>query len=78
MQYWDVFLILAEIVAFVAVILSFSSKFNQTLGEFRAVITQLKETVANMQTNSRDTHKRLFDKIDDHETRISRLESKED
>lgn len=77
MQYWDVFLILAEIVAFVAVILSFSSKFNQTLGEFRAVITQLKETVANMQANSRDTHKRLFDKIDDHETRISRLESKE-
>ena len=78
MQYWDVFLILAEIVAFVAVILSFSSKFNQTLGEFRAVITQLKETVANMKINSRDTHKRLFERIDDHETRISRLESKED
>lgn len=74
MQNWDVFLILAEIVAFISVILSFSSKFNQTLGEFRAVISQLKETVANMQTNSRDTHKTLFKKIDEHETRISRLE----
>lgn len=74
MQNWDVFLILAEIVAFVAVILSFSSKFNQTLGEFRAVIAQLKETVSNMQTNSRETHRDLFRRIDDHETRISRLE----
>ena len=74
MQNWDVFLILAEIVAFVAVILSFSSKFNQTLGEFRAVISQLKETVSNMQINSRETHGNIYKKLDDHEKRISRLE----
>lgn len=74
MENWDVFLVLVEIVAFVSVILSFSSKFNQTLGEFRAVITQLKETVGDMQQNSRKTHKEIFDKLDDHETRISHLE----
>jgi len=74
MQSWDVFLILSEIVAFVAVILSFSSKFNQTLGEFRAVIKQLKETVSKMQENSRETHGKIYKKLDDHETRISRLE----
>lgn len=73
---WDVFLALVEIVAFVALVLKFSSKLNQTLGEFRAVITQLKETVKDMQSNSRKTHKEIFDKLDDHETRISHLETK--
>lgn len=74
MTNWDVFLILAEIVAFIAVILSFSSKFNQTLGEFRAVISQLKETVTTMQANSRETHGKIYKKLDDHEKRISHLE----
>lgn len=74
MENWDVFLIIAEIVAFLGVFLSFSSKFNQTLGEFRAVIKQLKETVENLQKNNRETHKELFEKLDDHERRISRLE----
>ena len=74
MQNWDVFLILAEVVAFVGVILSFSSKLNQTLGEFRAVISQLKETVENLQKTNRETHKEIFDKLDDHEKRISHLE----
>lgn len=74
MENWDVFLILAEVVAFVGVILSFSSKLNQTLGEFRAVISQLKDTVENLQRTNRETHKEIFDKLDDHETRISHLE----
>lgn len=74
MEYWDVFLVIAEIVAFLAVILSFTSKFNQTLGEFRAVIAQLKETVSNLQKTNRETHKEIFDKLDDHERRISHLE----
>ena len=75
MQSWDVFLILAEIIAFVGVILKFSSTLNQTLGEFRAVISQLKETVKTMQTDSSATHKDIYDKLTDHETRISHLEN---
>ena len=34
----------------------------------------LNETVKDMQKNSRQTHKEIFDKLDDHETRISHLE----
>lgn len=75
MTNWDVFLILGEIVAFVAVIVKLSSSFNQTLGEFRAVISQLKETVGEMKKSSRETHKDIFTKLDDHETRISHLEN---
>lgn len=74
MEYWDVFLVIAEIAAFLAVILSFTSKFNQTLGEFRAVIAQLKETVSNLQKTNRETHKDIFDKLENHERRISHLE----
>lgn len=74
MDNWDVFLIVGEIIAFAALILSFSSKLNQSIGEFHAVILELKETVKDMQQNSRKTHKDLYDKLDDHETRISHLE----
>lgn len=74
MDNWDVFLILAEVVAFVSVILSFSSKLNQTLGEFRTAILQLKEAVTELKTTNRATHKEIFDKLEDHETRISHLE----
>ena len=75
MDNWDVFLIVGEIIAFAALILSFSSKFNQSIGEFRAVIVELKSTIKDMQQNSRATHKDLYEKLDDHETRISHLES---
>lgn len=74
MDNWSVFLVILEVMGFAGLILSFSSKFNQAIGEFKAVIVALKETVQDMQQNSRKTHKEIFDKLDDHETRISRME----
>lgn len=74
MDNWNVFLIIVEIVAFLSVFVSFTSKLSQALGEFRTAIEQLKDTVADIQQNSRKTHKEIFDKLDDHETRISHLE----
>lgn len=74
MGQWDVFLVLVEVVGFLVLVLSFSSKFNQTLGEFRATISELKDAVKSMKKESRETHKEIFDKLDDHETRISHLE----
>lgn len=74
MDNWNIFLVVVEIVAFVGVFVSFTSKFSQSIGEFRAVIVELKDTVKDMQKNSRQTHKEIFDKLDDHETRISHLE----
>lgn len=74
MDNWNIFIVLGEIVAFLAIFVTFTSKFGQVLGEVRAVISQLKETVENMQKNSRETHKEIFDKLHDHETRISHLE----
>lgn len=76
MDNWDVFLIVGEIIGFAALILSFSSKFNQSIGEFRAVIKELKETVKDMKKTNSETHKDIYKKIDDHETRISHLEGK--
>lgn len=77
MENWDVFLVLVEVVAFVIAILSFSSKFNQSLGELRAVIKQLKETVEKMEKRSHETHANLYKIVNDHESRISVLESKD-
>lgn len=78
MDNWSVFLVIGEVLAFAGVIFNFSSKFNQSIGEFRAVIAELKETVKDMQQNSNQTHNKIFDKLDNHEKRISHLEGKEE
>lgn len=81
MGQWEIFLTIVEIVAFLALVLGLFSKFSATLNEiscaiteFRGAIAQLKETVTGMKKDSHETHKEIFDKLDDHETRISHLE----
>ena len=74
MQYWDVFLVISAVVALFATVLPFFTKLNRTLGELNATVKQMQEIISKIEQKSRDTHKDLFKKIDDHETRISRLE----
>lgn len=74
MQYWDVFLVIVAVVGLFATVLPFFTKLNRTLGELNATVKQMQEIISKIEQKSRDTHKDLFKKIDDHETRISRLE----
>lgn len=74
MQYWDVFLVFSAVVCLFATVLPFFTKLNRTLGELNATVKQMQEIISKIEQKSRDTHKDLFKKIDDHETRISRLE----
>lgn len=74
MEYWDVFLIIAAIVGLFATVLPFFTKLNRTLGELNATVEQTRSILTNFEKNSRETHGRIYDKLDDHETRISRLE----
>ena len=81
MGQWEIFLTVGEIIAFLALCFGFFSKFSTTLNqiscaitEFRGAIAQLKDTVSSMKQDSRETHREIFNKLDDHETRISRIE----
>lgn len=74
MDNWDVFLTIAAIVSFLAAVIPFFSKLNNTLGELNATVKQLRESLNKIDSNNRDTHKEIFEKLDDHEKRISHLE----
>ena len=74
MQYWDVFLVIAAVVGLFATVLPFFTKLNRTLGELNATVEQMRGVMTSFEKNSRDTHDKIFKKIDDHETRISHIE----
>lgn len=74
MEYWDIFVVLVAVVGLFATVLPFFTKLNRTLGELNATVSQLREIISNSEKKSRETHTRIFNKLDDHEKRISRLE----
>jgi len=74
MEYWDIFLVLSAVVALFATVLPFFTKLNRTLGELNATVAQLQSIIEKSDKKSRETHKSIFEKLDDHETRISHLE----
>lgn len=74
MEYWDIFVVLVAVVGLFATVLPFFTKLNRTLGELNATVTTLREIISNSEKKSRETHTRIFERLDDHEKRISRLE----
>lgn len=75
MEYWDVFIVLAAVVSLFATVLPFFTKLNRTLGELNATVEQMQNVISNFEKNSRDTHGKIYNKLDDHERRISHLET---
>lgn len=74
MQYWDVMIVIIAVVGLFATVLPFFTKLNRTLGELNATVEQMQKVVSNFEANSRETHGKIYDKLDDHEKRISHLE----
>lgn len=74
MQYWDVFVVLVAVVGLFATVLPFFTKLNRTLGELNATVEQMKELISRTEDKNSESHQRIFEKIDDHEQRISHLE----
>ena len=76
MQYWDVFVVLSAVVALFATVLPFFSKLNRTLGELNATVEQMKTVVANFEKHSHETHAKIYEKLNNHESRLSRVEAR--
>ena len=74
MQYWDVFVVLVAVVGLFATVLPFFTKLNRTLGELNATVEQIQKVITDFEKNSRETHGKIYQKLDDHEQRISHLE----
>lgn len=65
------------IIALVGLILSLViafAKFIAALAEFSAAVKQLTAQIAEMKNASQKEHDELWEKIDEHETRIRKIE----
>ena len=49
-------------------------KLSRTLTTLESAIAALRETIGEFRSSSRETHERLFERIEDHESRITVLE----
>ncbi len=74
MEYWDVFVVLVAVVGLFATVLPFFTKLNRTLGELNATVEQIQNVMTNIDKKNRETHGKIYEKLNDHETRISHLE----
>ncbi len=81
---WEIAAGVIALLGFVITCITVSSKIATAMGEFKAAVADLKETLAEFRCNAHDTHDKLFGKIDeqterlnDHETRIQILEKGE-
>ena len=74
MEYWDIMVVIIAVVGLFATVLPFFTKLNRTLGELNATVEQMQKVISNFEKNSRDTHGKIYNKLDDHEKRISRIE----
>ena len=74
MGQWDVFLVIVAVVGLFATVLPFFTKLNRTLGELNATVEQMQNVISNFEKNSRETHGKIYEKLNDHEQRISHLE----
>lgn len=68
------------IIALVALIVTFVSaivKLNNTITRLTVVVDNLAKDYDGFLRKSHESHKKMYDKLDDHEQRITVLETKE-
>lgn len=71
---WEIVVGLITLVGFIATVSSWTSKLAKTLTVLNDAINQLRETVKEFKADSKEEHKAIMRRIDDHEERIRKLE----
>lgn len=72
---WEIVLGLIALVGFVGTFVSAATKFAKTIASLDVTIKDLKETLDEFRNSNKENHKEFYDKLDNHEHRICRLET---
>ncbi len=73
---WEIFLGIVALVGFIGSIGLWISKLSKILAVLETTVSALSEAIKDFKNSSKETHKEMYDKLDDHETRITKLETK--
>ena len=71
---WEIVVGIISLVTFFISVGSVVYKLSRALAVLETTIRALSDTIRELRANSHDTHKQLFDRVEDHETRITVLE----
>lgn len=81
MDNWNILLVIIELVGFLAVLLPPVIKLAKSMTKLEEAISALSAQLTEIKTDNAAAHKRIWDKVDDHdetindhETRITVLE----
>lgn len=75
---WEIFLGIVALVGFIGSIGLWISKLSKILAVLETTVGALSDAIKDFKNSSKVTHKEMYDKLDDHETRIVKLEIKVD
>lgn len=73
---WEIALGIFALVGFVISCATVAAKVASAIGEFKAAVNDLKETLSEFRCNAHDTHEKLFEKLDDHTKKINDHETR--
>lgn len=76
MTEWNVFEVVVALVAFVATVVAPIIKLNTSIVKLTAIVDKMANDLGDLTSRNAATHERIFNQINDHETRISVLEAK--
>ena len=71
---WEIALGIFALAGFVISIVTIASKQAGLLSKLEATLTALNETLEELKENNRQSHKDIYNKLGDHDKRISKLE----
>lgn len=71
---WEIALGIFALAAFVISIVTIAVKWAGVISRLEATLTALNETLEELKENNRASHKDIYDKLGDHDKRISKLE----
>ena len=73
---WEIVTGIIALVGFVATVATVSSKQSGILAKLEATLNALNETLEELKENNRASHKDIYEKIGNHEKRVSEIETK--
>lgn len=75
---WEIVAGIIALVGFIGTVAAWVSKLSHTLASLEMTLKALQEVLSELKENNKESHKEFYHKLDDHETRIGRLEALRD
>ena len=75
---WEIVVGISVLVGLVATFVGAAWKLASSIAELNVAITNLQNSFSEMREDSKTSHTKIYNKLDDHERRITTVEAKID